>query len=174
MKTCPVWLVGTWQLCSCVSGWPRSSALDTLWLPWAASGLCVELGWGDADLWFTLIPYHFHVFCIWLKKCNQGWDFHGLREAGAQVLLGFHTLRLPDAVSISQNPSPRLFHHTWKPRSQFDAFKCKKLLLCSDGVNVNSCENVYQLCEPGPRCVCGDVMWSCCRRKERLHHLWVF
>lgn len=57
----------------------------------------------------SLLPYCFHVFCIWLKKCNKGWDFQSLWEASAQVLLGFHTLWVPDTVSTFQNPSPQLF-----------------------------------------------------------------
>lgn len=60
---------------------------------------CVSLLW----------PPCFHVFCVWLKQCNEGWDFWSRGEASAQVLLGF-----PYALSTFQNPSPQLFHYTWK------------------------------------------------------------
>lgn len=131
-----------------VSCWPGTSVQDAFWFWWAVDGPHVELGRGDADLWVVLIPFCFHMFCIWLKKCNEGWDFPRLREASAQALVGFHAIWVPDALSTFQNPSPQFFHYTWKPCSQFSAFKCKNLLLCA-GMNVNSWENVYELCERG-------------------------
>lgn len=36
--------------------------------------LCVEFG-ATLTPWAVLVPFCFRVFCIWLKKCNKGWDF---------------------------------------------------------------------------------------------------
>lgn len=41
------------------------------------------------SLCVTPVPPCFHVFCVWLKQCNKGWDFPSCGEASAQVLLGF-------------------------------------------------------------------------------------
>lgn len=170
----PPWLRGERTRCVAMSCWPRTGVQDAFWLRWAVDGPRVERGRGDADLWVVLIPFCFHVFCIWLKKCNKGRDFQSLREASAQALVGFHAIWVPDALSTFQNPSPQFFHYTWKPCSQFSAFTCKNLLLCCAGMNVNSWENVYELCGRGHNRTYSEVMsWSCSRRKERLHRLWV-
>lgn len=149
-----------------VSRWPRISVWNTCWLPWGTDGPCVEVGSGDSGLWVTFIPYCFHVFCIWLKKCNKGWDSQSHGGSKCSGPFGFpYSLGAWCHEHLSKS-QPQLFHYTWKPCSQSDAFKCKNLLLCSDSVNVNFCENAYKLWEQGPKCIYNDVMlWSCSRRK---------